>query len=283
VLILFVTNGPEKGRMFRIRKGDRIPVGRDVETGIRLADGNVSRRHAELRRHNGQWFIRDLGSRNGTYVNLVRITSPVRLCDGDQLILGSSLLSYCTVDEAALAADADPAGGTDLMKAITAAPQTAAQTNAQPHVADGQPDAAAAMKNAEPAEAVASVAQVSPADKPAEPSTDDADDESTDAGWLDALGAVEPYEQDDHDEANDAGEDAEKSAPAAPTAAPQSLEAPTPNPAPEDEEVVVDFWRDALDSAMSQAEEAPPQGTDDEPADDSPHASAGGAAAAHRT
>ena len=38
-----------------------------------FADDTVSRRHAELRLHDGRWMLRDLGSSNGTWVNGRRV------------------------------------------------------------------------------------------------------------------------------------------------------------------------------------------------------------------
>ena len=48
-------------------------IGRSADTELQLADGRVSRRHAELFQEAGSWRIRDLGSRTGTFVNDLRI------------------------------------------------------------------------------------------------------------------------------------------------------------------------------------------------------------------
>ena len=49
--------------------GDRIVLGRSRECDIRLADANVSRRHAEVRQEDGTYWVIDLGSTNGTELN----------------------------------------------------------------------------------------------------------------------------------------------------------------------------------------------------------------------
>ena len=63
--------------------------GRSRECDIRLADANVSRRHAEVRREEGAYWIVDLGSTNGTELNGRRIERE-RLSDGDRITLGST-------------------------------------------------------------------------------------------------------------------------------------------------------------------------------------------------
>ena len=64
---LIVLQGPDKGRTFATSE-DLVLMGRESEQ-VPLRDNTVSRRHAELRRHNGVWELADLGSSNGTYLN----------------------------------------------------------------------------------------------------------------------------------------------------------------------------------------------------------------------
>lgn len=55
-------------------QSDRLIIGRHAEAGVRLDGGTVSRQHAELFKDPfGRWWVRDLGSRNGTRVNGVKI------------------------------------------------------------------------------------------------------------------------------------------------------------------------------------------------------------------
>jgi pSer/pThr/pTyr-binding forkhead associated (FHA) protein/S1-C subfamily serine protease len=54
----------------------------------------VSARHAELRFENGAWLLVDLGSRNGTYLNGKRITTPTPVKQGDAIRLGESGPEY---------------------------------------------------------------------------------------------------------------------------------------------------------------------------------------------
>ncbi len=59
-----------------------------------LTDNTVSRRHCELKPHEGTWAIYDMGSANGTYVNGVRVRDPQMLKLGDQIRIGRTLMVF---------------------------------------------------------------------------------------------------------------------------------------------------------------------------------------------
>ena len=62
---------------------------------MRIDDGNVSRRHAELSRdHDERWTVVDLGSTNGTEVNGRRVTRRTPLADGDRISIGGMELVF---------------------------------------------------------------------------------------------------------------------------------------------------------------------------------------------
>ncbi len=66
-----------------------VVLGRSREADVRLADVNVSRRHAEVRQEGAGYWIVDLGSTNGVEVNGKKIER-ARLRDGDRIVLGST-------------------------------------------------------------------------------------------------------------------------------------------------------------------------------------------------
>jgi hypothetical protein len=84
---LRVTKGISNGERFRL-EGDLV-VGRAKESEVALTDPSVSRRHASIVLVNGVPMVRDLGSRNGTFVNGERVTSRT-LRDGDELRFGNT-------------------------------------------------------------------------------------------------------------------------------------------------------------------------------------------------
>jgi hypothetical protein len=74
--------------------GPTAALGRSRECDCVLADPNVSRRHAELRRGpTGDWQIVDLGSTNGVKVN-GRLVDSSRLSPGDEVVLGTTRFSF---------------------------------------------------------------------------------------------------------------------------------------------------------------------------------------------
>ncbi|HEV3377077.1 MAG TPA: DUF1707 and FHA domain-containing protein [Thermoleophilaceae bacterium] len=67
-----------------------VTLGRSRDCDCILAEPSVSRRHAQLRRGGGRWFLRDLGSRNGTRVNGVRLLDEAEVCPGDRVSFGDA-------------------------------------------------------------------------------------------------------------------------------------------------------------------------------------------------
>jgi sigma-B regulation protein RsbU (phosphoserine phosphatase) len=63
--------------------GSRVVIGRSPDCDVVLASDSVSRQHAELVAHGDAWSVRDLGSRNGTGVNGVRVNGERPLQPGD--------------------------------------------------------------------------------------------------------------------------------------------------------------------------------------------------------
>jgi two-component system NtrC family sensor kinase len=88
---LFVLQGPDKGHTFEINNTPTL-IGRNSQD-VPLADSTISRKHAELTKENNAWYIRDLNSANGIYVNGVKIEY-LTLKLGDQIRCGASLLVF---------------------------------------------------------------------------------------------------------------------------------------------------------------------------------------------
>ena len=90
--LLVVQRGPNAGSKFLIDK-DVTTAGRHPESDIFLDDVTVSRRHAEFERRDGVFFVKDVGSLNGTYVNRQRVEE-AELANGDELQIGKFKLTY---------------------------------------------------------------------------------------------------------------------------------------------------------------------------------------------
>lgn len=69
-------------------------AGRSPDADLRIDEQSVSRKHVKFSQRNGSISVADLGSANGTFINDNRISSEVKLRDGDFLRLGTVLLKF---------------------------------------------------------------------------------------------------------------------------------------------------------------------------------------------
>ena len=76
----------EAGHSFPL--GQTTTIGRGPDNSIVLSDGFVSTNHAALSFRDGSWWLSDLGSRNGTWVNGQKVTGEVRIGHGDVVSVG---------------------------------------------------------------------------------------------------------------------------------------------------------------------------------------------------
>lgn len=80
----------------QVRKRFLIPeiiIGRDPACDFPINDDTISLRHSKLTYHHKQWWVEDLGSTNGSYLNDTFVEDPIVLTSGDQLRLGRLILS----------------------------------------------------------------------------------------------------------------------------------------------------------------------------------------------
>lgn len=81
--------GDGEQRRTRELNDERFTVGRLPKNDLSLRDSHISREHAVLERVDGQWFVRDCGSRHGTFLNGARVERPTALRDRDSIRLGT--------------------------------------------------------------------------------------------------------------------------------------------------------------------------------------------------
>ena len=90
--LLLVKHGPNAGSTFLL-EAEVTTAGRSPDSDVFLDDVTVSRKHAEVRRRDAEWFVHDLGSLNGTYVNRERVEI-TKLASGDELQIGKFKLVF---------------------------------------------------------------------------------------------------------------------------------------------------------------------------------------------
>jgi predicted component of type VI protein secretion system len=104
---LKVLNGKSAGREVKVPDTGFL-IGRSQECHLRPKSDAISRQHCEIVIDDGKLLIRDMGSKNGTYVNGKRIDGQVQLTQGDQLLVGKLELEVI-IDVPAPAPVAPPA------------------------------------------------------------------------------------------------------------------------------------------------------------------------------
>jgi pSer/pThr/pTyr-binding forkhead associated (FHA) protein len=72
--------------------GDELTLGRATGCQVTIDDNYVSQLHARVFRREGQLYIEDLGSTNGTYLNRKKVTAPIAVRRGDRLQVGRTVL-----------------------------------------------------------------------------------------------------------------------------------------------------------------------------------------------
>lgn len=90
--LLIVLSGPNEGARFLLNS-DITTAGRSTRQDIFLDDVTVSRKHAQFVRENGEFFVRDSNSLNGTYVNR-ELVDEAKLADGDEVRIGKFALTF---------------------------------------------------------------------------------------------------------------------------------------------------------------------------------------------
>lgn len=85
---LIIRSGKHRGKKLKLPDNMEVIVGRDADCQIRLASEDVSRRHCRLTHTADGIQLRDLGSRNGTFVNDAPIVGDVVLQPGDHVRVG---------------------------------------------------------------------------------------------------------------------------------------------------------------------------------------------------
>ena len=93
-LIIIAHGNP---RVFHLKQGKRITLGRDKASDVVLPEVAASRLHAEVFPGPDGFYIRDLGSANGVIVNQVKIDNPYLLVHGDRIMIGGIVIFFMNI------------------------------------------------------------------------------------------------------------------------------------------------------------------------------------------
>ena len=86
-----VTEGPLRGTTIALGQ-QSVLIGRSPESTLILDDDYASARHARIFPQDGEWFVEDLDSTNGTFAGQQRVSGPQRLAVGATLKIGTTVL-----------------------------------------------------------------------------------------------------------------------------------------------------------------------------------------------
>lgn len=82
-----ILQGIESQRLF---SQNEIMIGRDTHCDLSMMDETMSAHHARLVHHHGQWWLEDLNSTNGTFLNGERLNTPAVIITGDEFKCGNT-------------------------------------------------------------------------------------------------------------------------------------------------------------------------------------------------
>lgn len=96
---LTVLTGGLTGQQFHVRGGSAV-IGRAANVEIKIEDDGISRAHARIRSETGRAWLEDMGSRNGTFRNGVKVAGVEELHEGDKIQLGrATVLRFSFQDD----------------------------------------------------------------------------------------------------------------------------------------------------------------------------------------
>lgn len=89
-----ITRKPVQGKETRDHFSQpEIIIGRNIQCDLSIMDKALSARHARITFHHGQWWLEDLNSTNGTFLNEDKLNTPAVVITGDEFKCGNSLFA----------------------------------------------------------------------------------------------------------------------------------------------------------------------------------------------
>jgi pSer/pThr/pTyr-binding forkhead associated (FHA) protein len=146
--MVVVVKGKQSDQRFRVARRETT-IGRANDNDVRLHDWFVSKKHAQIVRRDGGFFLRDLQSWRGTTVNGQNVRAEVQLREGDEVTLGTTVLRFSEsipkeleaemAAQAAVAAKARMLADEDAIAGDDLPPPDYATKNIEPPSKDDRP------------------------------------------------------------------------------------------------------------------------------------------------
>ena len=95
---------------FRLEEGT-VTIGRHPGCDLHINDGSVSRKHAMVNFRDDAYYVEDLDSRNGTFLNDSKLAGPAKLYDGAQVKICDVVFTFLTSDAPKTTESRPPASG----------------------------------------------------------------------------------------------------------------------------------------------------------------------------
>jgi pSer/pThr/pTyr-binding forkhead associated (FHA) protein len=99
--VLIVTEGPLRGQQW-VMHAEQLVIGRGSDCDIVIPERRISREHVRIWREGGRCYVEDLGSKNGTHINAIRLEGARELHEGDEIQIALSVKLKYVGSEATL-------------------------------------------------------------------------------------------------------------------------------------------------------------------------------------
>jgi pSer/pThr/pTyr-binding forkhead associated (FHA) protein len=96
---VIVTSGKQKGEYLPLGQRTSV-IGRDEALSLQVLDALVSRKHLQIwfDKATGKYHVHDMQSKHGVFINKHKITGSTMLNDGDEILIGDTILLYTDED-----------------------------------------------------------------------------------------------------------------------------------------------------------------------------------------
>lgn len=146
---LIIVAGPDLGLEWSFKQPEII-MGRDEEAAVMLQDISVSRHHAKVVLEGNSFFLEDMGSGNGTFLNGSRVERE-ELSPGDEIVIGERTIRFVELNEAPATAAAHPVPPVGSEPEVGDVPPPSEEGDFQPLGGASQINVEAAKSRVEPA------------------------------------------------------------------------------------------------------------------------------------